>query len=456
VGSPITFSGFNQIDFNVILNAVMAQEREPLTRLEAQKKALDTQKSAFGTLAGKLADLEAASDALREADSLAALTATSSDDAVGVATTSGTLSGTYDVVVTATARSQVLSSENTFASLDTEVATAGTFTIDGVGGDSVTITITASTTLQELADAINAESDSPARASVVRTGADAYRLVLTATDTGVDGGFTVTNGLTGTLAYTDTDFDGVSGDSAADNTRTAQDAAFTVNGVAVTSALNTVDGVIPGVTLTLKSADPATTVVIGVTRDSEAAAARLEKFITAYNGLQTFMKAQEADATGGKPSIGRDPLLRSFRSGIRQALQAAYDGSVTRLAAAGVGVDISGTLKLDRDAFDEVFAASSADLQSLFSGDDGESGVFGAITTLIEDYTEAGGLVADARERLTDQIKAIGGRMDDLEARLAVRRATLQREYIAADLAMSQLNSQSGSLASLGGDFRLF
>ena len=53
MGSPITFSGFNSIDFNQILNAVMAQERTPLTRLETQKKTLESQNSAFATLGTK-------------------------------------------------------------------------------------------------------------------------------------------------------------------------------------------------------------------------------------------------------------------------------------------------------------------------------------------------------------------------------------------------------------------
>ena len=34
MGSPITFSGFNKIDWNAVLDVVMAQERQPFTRLE--------------------------------------------------------------------------------------------------------------------------------------------------------------------------------------------------------------------------------------------------------------------------------------------------------------------------------------------------------------------------------------------------------------------------------------
>lgn len=456
MGSPITFSGFNQIDFNVILNAVMAQEREPLTRLESQRKALDTQKTAFGTLAGKLTALQTAVEALREPDSLARLQATSSDASVGVATTSGTVSGTYDLVVHAVAQAQVMQSEHTFASPDTEVATGGSFTLSGPDGDTI-VTLTGPTTLQELAAAINANDGAPARAAVVRTGASAYRLVLTAVETGVDGAFTITNGLTGSLTFADTDEDGVSGDDAADNVRGAQDAQLTVNGVAVISASNTVKDVVPGATLSLKSADAAKVVVVDVTRDTTAAADAVQKFVTAYNDLQTFMKAQDTDAVAGKASIGRDPLLRGFRDAVRQALQAVHGpGTVARLAVAGLSTDMSGQLKLDRKMFDQVIGAEPAAMQELFSGADGNGGAFGALSTLVESYTEAGGLVSDARDRIDDQLKNLRARMDRLDAQLAVRRAALQKQYIAADLAMSQLNSQSGSLQSLGSEYRLF
>src|SRR6185503_4121702 len=41
MGSPITFSGFNAIDFNVVLNAIMAQESAPLQALQAHQRELE-------------------------------------------------------------------------------------------------------------------------------------------------------------------------------------------------------------------------------------------------------------------------------------------------------------------------------------------------------------------------------------------------------------------------------
>ena len=79
----------------------MEQERAPLRALESQKKTLETQSTAFGTFLTKLGAVETAVKDLAQTDSLARLTATSSDDGVGVTTTSGTIEGTYEVIVNA-------------------------------------------------------------------------------------------------------------------------------------------------------------------------------------------------------------------------------------------------------------------------------------------------------------------------------------------------------------------
>jgi hypothetical protein len=90
------------------------------------------------------------------------------------------------------------------------------------------------------------------------------------------------------------------------------------------------------------------------------------------------------------------------------------------------------------------------------SGASGDGGAFGARATVVEDYTESGGLVASIRERIDEQVSGISKRLDTMEAALALRKASLQREYMAADLAMTRLKAQSASLSSVGGGYRLF
>src|SRR5262245_27288450 len=126
MGSPITFGGFNNIDFGLVLNAIMQQERAPLTALETQRKALEAQNSAFATYATRLGALESAAETLARTDGLSRVAATASDPtAVGISAGSSTITGRYELVVSELARAQVLASQTTYDSVDDVVATSG-------------------------------------------------------------------------------------------------------------------------------------------------------------------------------------------------------------------------------------------------------------------------------------------------------------------------------------------
>ena len=79
MGSPITFSGFNKIDFGMILDAVMEQEQAPLRTLQAQQKELESRSATYRTLAAKLAAFETAVNALSGNSALSGRKATNTD-----------------------------------------------------------------------------------------------------------------------------------------------------------------------------------------------------------------------------------------------------------------------------------------------------------------------------------------------------------------------------------------
>ncbi|MFI5178992.1 MAG: flagellar cap protein FliD N-terminal domain-containing protein, partial [Vicinamibacterales bacterium] len=217
MSSPITFSGFNNIDFNTVINSLMAQASEPLTDLQSRQSTLEGRASQITSLTTRVSSLESAASQLSTADQLASFTVGNTDStAVTAVAGAGAAPGHYDVVVQELARAQVTASASTAPDANTTiVATGGKLTINGVD-----VTITKPVTLQGLADAINGTSGSPVTASVVQSDTNAYRLVLTSTNSGTANAFTLTNTLTGgtsAVSFTDTDSDGTSGDSALDN-----------------------------------------------------------------------------------------------------------------------------------------------------------------------------------------------------------------------------------------------
>lgn len=461
MGSGITFSGFNNIDFGSILNAIMQQERAPLAAMEAKRTSLQAQNSAFATFATRLGSLESAVSALAGGNTLTSVAATSSDDtAVGISTGSSSVTGRYEIVVSQLARAQVSASDTSYASVDDVIATAGVLTLAQFSQPPVQITVTSSMTLEDVANAINASPDSPVSASVVQVAPGQYRLVLTGRSTGSANGFTVdTSGLTGGagLAFIDTDNNGISGDSPEDMVQEATDASLTVNQLPVTSASNILQDVIPGVTMTLRKQDAAKTVVVDVSQDQSATIDQVKEFAEAYNGLLTFLDEQATAVAGGKDGISRDPLVRGLREALRSTMMGEEaDGALSRLAQVGIGFDRTGRIEIDEDLLTDALETSTASVQQLFGGADGLGGRFGALEDLISGYTQAGGLVANARERIDTQVARMNLRLFDLEEQLAIRRAALQQEFIAADQAMSQLNAQAGSLASLLNVYSLF
>ena len=193
MSSPITLSGFNNIDFSSVLNALMAQERIPVTRLETQRTALTNQKTFFTTFASKLAGLESAVSSLTAANAFDGRSATVSDPTAASVQVGGTTPrGSYSVVVSSLAKAQVTGTSSTHTDRNaTIVASAGTLTVGGVD-----VTLTGGVTLDGLADAINSTPNIGVSASVVQNGGT-FQLALTGQQTGAANSFTITNGLSG-------------------------------------------------------------------------------------------------------------------------------------------------------------------------------------------------------------------------------------------------------------------
>jgi flagellar hook-associated protein 2 len=231
----------------------------------------------------------------------------------------------------------------------------------------------------------------------------------------------------------------------------------TFNGVTATSASNAFQGIVPGLDFTALKADAANAVVITITASTDSVQALVEKLVTAFNDIAKYLTDQTAaSARSDGDAIGRDPMVRGLRRTLASVLGSAYGGGYGALARVGIEFTRSGQLEFDASAFVAAMQSDKEGVRALFRGTDGTGGAFGSLVSTIAQYTDAGGLVPNATSRLDAQVTSITSRIADMEARLAVRRAALQKEFAAADLAISQLNSQLGSLNQLGSQYSLF
>jgi flagellar hook-associated protein 2 len=203
ISSPGVGSG---LDINSIVKQLVEVEKQPLKTLQTKAVKLETQLSAFATVKSQLASLgDAASDLLSN-DTWGAKTFSSSDTAAvtGTASTSS-IASSFSMSVTQLASSQ---SARTAAMTSTDtVEAAGTLSIsiggwssgaftasldsdeDGNVDDPISVSISSTDTLTDVANAIN-YSNAGVTAVVVTSGTQ-QRLLIRSSDTGEDYGFEI-------------------------------------------------------------------------------------------------------------------------------------------------------------------------------------------------------------------------------------------------------------------------
>jgi flagellar hook-associated protein 2 len=366
------------VDTASLIDAIIAQDRAPAVRMEAQETSIKNQQTTITAYRTALGNLEAATTALQDGSAFGGTSVTSqASGTVQVATATGTpgaVAGQYQVQVSTLAAAEKLGS-STALDATTPLGHAGTFTINGQS-----VTMSAADTLATLRDQINAlnsgTSATGVSASILTVSATDSRLVLTSAKTG-EAGATLAD-TTGTALQSLGFLDNTETKLAGAILAPGSDAHFTIDNIAFTRTSNTVADAIEGLTVNLVAAQAGATSTLTVARDSGAATQAMQTFVTAYNAVIQFVQAQgtvtsgtnsTGAATTSTPALYGDSLIRSIRSGLPQAMLQTVFGAPTDLAtAASVGLSLSrdGTISLDSDKFTAAFTTRLSDVQQLF------------------------------------------------------------------------------------------
>jgi flagellar hook-associated protein 2 len=410
------------------------------TQLSDRKTTLSGEVSAYGTFSSALDTLQATLTTLESPSTLAGRTATVADTTVATASaTSGAIPATYSLEVQNLATAASLSS-TPVANSAVAIGT-GTLTLS-VGGVSAPITIDSSdNTLAGIAAAINAAPNNPGvSASILSTTAGA-RLVLSGTATGAANSITVTqSGGDGGLAALV--YDPAHGTTQLTQTQPPLDANFTINGFAATSASNVTSSVISGVTLNLIKPTVAgvpTTVTVG--DDTAGAQTSIGTFVTALNGLITSIQSltsyDPSTQTAG-PLLG-NATLESFQNQLENILdqvKSGNTGAASSLASLGITANTQGTYDTASDTLGNALNANLAAVGSFFGG---TNGIATQLNSLINEYTQPGGLLDSINQGLQSSLTDVATQQTALNARLATYSATLTKEYNAMDTAVALL-----------------
>jgi len=448
-------AGGSVIDVNSLVSQLVAATRAGQDgNISKQTQAVTTQISALGTLKGALSTFQDSLSTIDTVSAFNAATATSSDATVFTATAdSNAQPGNYSVSVGQLASAQQLVSKP-FAGGGSDTVGTGTLQVS-LGGASFNINVdSTNNTVAGIASAINSAAGNPGVVATVITGTDGAHLVLQSAQTGAANSIklTETDGGTGLSGVTY----GPSNTANFEEIAKAQDAQFSISGIAHTSSSNTVSDALNGVTLTLTGVSKAGTTTgtlassqLTVASDTDAISTNVSAFVDAYNtmikAIQPLGSYDQTTQTAG-PMLG-DSTLQGVQNDIRSALYSLVNtGSSTynSLASVGITTNKDGTLSFNKTKFQTALASAPTAVTQLFAG---SKGVAATLESRINSELASGGAISNRSSTLIKQENALTDQTTKLNDQMTALTASLTQQYSHLNTLLSSLQSMSAYLS---------
>jgi flagellar hook-associated protein 2 len=426
----ISLGGLSGLDTESILTKLMEVEKLPKTRLERRQGQAKARGEALREVNTKLQAVSDAAGALHSVSTWGEVQSVQSSDsnAISARLVSGTGPGGYQLEVTQLARAE----QRTFAFTTSTSATS--LTINGT-----TVELGANATLEEAAAAINAKSETGVYAV-----ASGGKLVLSSRKTGAANTISASGS---TIAEEEAKL------------KVGLDAAYSVDGVAATSASNVVTEAVPGLELTLKSltTGPVTITVGNPEPNREAIASKLKAFVTAYNSAIDAIRAKLTEPRVASPSSQAEAnrgvlfgdsqlngMLSQMREFVAESGLSAL-GISTGAPSASVTAtsdSVIGHLVLDEAKMSTALEAEPAAMRKLAEG-------FGSsFENLLSPTIGAGGTMSGRLESVSSESRQLSEQMTALTTRLEQREERLHLQFAALEAALSKSQSESTWLKS--------
>jgi flagellar hook-associated protein 2 len=431
--SPLSLSGLaSGLDTETIITQLMSVERQPKTRMQQQDTQAAVRQTQLRDMQSKLNAVRDAAAALRSTATWADVQTVASSDAVriGVRALGAAAPGSHQLEVSRLAVSAQHAFDYT-ASASAQSIQVGSFTL----------AVDPNSTVATVAAAINGRADAPVNA-VVAGG----KLVLTSRTSGAANDFTV--GASPLLAE-----DVAHG-------RAGADAAYTIDGVAKTSASNVISDAILGAEVTLKTTTsaPVTVSVSDPGLDTEGVQKKVAAFVTAYNSTVDLIRGKIAEkpvpnATttleANKGLFYGDSMLSGMLTSMRSSLGDLSDLGISTGAASGAARfsddAVAGHLTVDSTKLTAALAADPDAVQTRLQaygtrlsdaiGTSTSSRIATRLTS--EDAT---------RKRLADGMARMDVRLADKEKGLRAKFSAMESALAAAQSAQAQMSAQLSAL----------
>ncbi|WP_063689803.1 flagellar filament capping protein FliD [Bradyrhizobium stylosanthis] len=382
-GVSVTTSGTtnsSSIDWSALIQAAVDAKTAQadtistsITSNEAKISAYQTLQTDLQTLYSGLSSLSTA--VVNSLSSSAFATRSASISSTGDVSASSALSmtikngaaiGDHTLTISQLATAHKVSGTAQSSQTD-ELGYSGTFSIGLAGGTTSDITVTDTMSLQDVVDAINAQtSTTNVQASIVQVSSTSYQMVLTGTEDAADITYSSTSGddIMNELGVTD------SSGSFTNVIQQAQSAEFSLDGIAMTRDTNDISDVLSGVTFSLLQATPdGTSLNISIETDTSQIESAVETFVTNYNAFRDEVVAQQATATDGTADSSAvlfgDGTMRNIMDALQNALNSTVGGMT--MADLGLSFNEKNELELDTSTLSDILSTNLSGVTKLLS-----------------------------------------------------------------------------------------
>lgn len=414
------------------LNAALKADQTKLSGLGQLKSAL----SAFQTLAASLSGSGLSTSASVSAKSV--LTASSSGAAKA---------GTYALDIKQLAQGQFLTSEafssataklgsGAVTTVKIDFGTAGSkgFTLNGSAASKSVTLDSSNNTLEGIAAALKAAG---LDAQVVKDDEGKYALALNGASGAANSMRISVSGDAALKSLLSFDPDG---SQKLKQERAASDAILTVGDKQLTSASNTLDKAIAGLTLKLTGTGKTE---VTVSQDASQIGSNLKSFVAAYNDLNKKLQAlQKGDLKG-------DTALNQAVSQFNTLLRSGGGVSLSALKEAGLGQDSNGNLVLDDKKLQAALKTDAGAVTKLFTNEG--RGLADLLATQAGSLTGDNSALKRETTLVSKEITSISAKRASLSKALTTQATALAALYTAQAQtgSGSAINGTTGSTGSL-------
>ena len=229
----------------------------------------------------------------------------------------------------------------------------------------------------------------------------------------------------------------------------AQDAQYSIAGVAGTSSSNTVSSALTGVTLTLTAkTTTGTPATLTLSTNTSTVQSNISAFVTAYNTLVgefNSLGGYDSSTNTAGPMMGNS-LLSNTEGQIHNAIYSVVNtGSSTynSLASIGVTSGSGGTLSLNSTKLANALSTNFSAVSALFSS---KSGIATNLNSRLSTELGTTGSIASSSASLTKQENALTQQTTDLNTQMTALSASLTQQYSALNNLLSALQTTSSYL----------